>query len=72
MHPRNPFVPTVHANFRFLSKGSRQWFGGGSDLTPYYPFREDVIHFHRAWKTVCPTGRHQIQPNGSHRRLAVD
>ena len=53
LHPRNPFVPTVHANFRFLTKGTRWWFGGGADLTPYYPFREDVIHFHRTWKSVC-------------------
>jgi coproporphyrinogen III oxidase len=53
LHPRNPMVPTVHANFRFLTKGERQWFGGGADLTPYYPFREDVIHFHRTWKEVC-------------------
>lgn len=53
LHPRNPYVPTVHANFRFLTKGGTQWFGGGSDLTPYYPFHEDVVHFHRAWKTVC-------------------
>jgi coproporphyrinogen III oxidase len=53
LHPHNPFVPTVHANFRFLSKGGREWFGGGADLTPYYPFREDVIHFHRVWKGVC-------------------
>jgi coproporphyrinogen III oxidase len=53
LHPRNPFVPTVHANFRFLTKGGRQWFGGGADLTPYYPFREDVIGFHTVWKRVC-------------------
>jgi coproporphyrinogen III oxidase len=53
LHPRNPFVPTVHANFRFLTKGEKQWFGGGADLTPYYPFREDVIHFHRVWRDVC-------------------
>lgn len=53
LHPRNPFVPTVHANWRFLSKGEKQWFGGGADLTPYYPFREDVIHFHRVWKDTC-------------------
>lgn len=53
LHPRNPFVPTVHANFRFLTKGERQWFGGGADLTPYYPFREDVIHFHKVWKQAC-------------------
>jgi coproporphyrinogen III oxidase len=57
VHPRNPFVPTVHMNFRFLTKGDREWFGGGADLTPYYPFREDVIHFHRTWKQVCD--RHQ-------------
>jgi len=53
LHPRSPLVPTVHANFRFITKGAKQWFGGGADLTPYYPFREDVIHFHRTWKTVC-------------------
>jgi coproporphyrinogen III oxidase len=53
LHPRSPLVPTVHANFRFLTRGAKQWFGGGADLTPYYPFREDVIHFHRAWKAVC-------------------
>jgi len=53
LHPRNPFVPTVHANFRFLRQGTVWWFGGGADLTPYYPFREDVIHFHRVWKQVC-------------------
>src|SRR5262249_27590732 len=56
LHPRSPRVPTVHANFRFLTKGTRQWFGGGADLTPYYPYCEDVIHFHRVWKAVC--GRH--------------
>jgi coproporphyrinogen III oxidase len=53
LHPRSPMVPTVHANWRFLTRGARQWFGGGADLTPYYPFRDDVIHFHRTWKRVC-------------------
>src|SRR3954447_15324331 len=53
LHPVNPMVPTVHANFRFLTKGERQWFGGGSDLTPYYPYREDVVHFHKTWQAVC-------------------
>jgi coproporphyrinogen III oxidase len=53
IHPRSPLVPTVHANFRFLTHGSRAWFGGGADLTPYYPFKEDVVHFHRLWKQVC-------------------
>lgn len=53
LHPRNPRVPTVHANFRFLTKGDRAWFGGGADLTPFYPQRDDVIHFHRVWRDVC-------------------
>jgi coproporphyrinogen III oxidase len=53
LHPASPMIPTVHANFRFLTKGSRQWFGGGADLTPYYPYRADVIHFHRVWREVC-------------------
>jgi coproporphyrinogen III oxidase len=53
LHPHSPLVPTVHANFRFLTKGDKEWFGGGADLTPYYPFREDVIHFHRTWRDVC-------------------
>jgi coproporphyrinogen III oxidase len=53
LHPRSPRVPTVHANFRHIAKGERAWFGGGADLTPYYPVREDVVHFHRTWKAVC-------------------
>jgi len=53
LHPGNPMVPTAHANFRFITKGSKQWFGGGADLTPYYPYREDAIHFHRVWRDVC-------------------
>ncbi len=53
LHPRSPLIPTVHANFRFLTHGSKAWFGGGADLTPYYPFQEDVVHFHRTWKRVC-------------------
>jgi len=39
-NPRNPMAPTVHANFRYITKGDRSWFGGGADLTPYYPYRE--------------------------------
>jgi len=53
LHPRSPFIPTVHGNFRFLTHGNKAWFGGGADLTPYYPFHEDVVHFHRIWKSVC-------------------
>jgi coproporphyrinogen III oxidase len=53
LHPANPFVPTVHANFRYLERGSGGWFGGGSDLTPYYPFLDDIVHFHRTLKQAC-------------------
>jgi coproporphyrinogen III oxidase len=53
LHPLNPMVPTVHANFRYLERGSGRWFGGGSDLTPYYPYLEDAIHFHRTLKNAC-------------------
>ena len=59
MHPLNPFVPTVHCNYRMLelSNGrdevTDRWFGGGTDLTPYYLFEEDAIHFHQTYKNVC-------------------
>ncbi len=56
LHPRNPYVPTTHANFRFFTAGSRRpvwWFGGGFDLTPYYPFHEDVLHWHKTAKDAC-------------------
>src|SRR5215510_15421042 len=52
-HARSPMIPAVHANFRYLEKGDAAWFGGGMDLTPFYPFAEDAIHFHRTIKTVC-------------------
>jgi len=48
LHPRNPHVPTVHMNVRFFMAGDVWWFGGGMDLTPYYPVDEDCAHFHRA------------------------
>ncbi len=53
LHPESPMVPTIHANFRYLERGSGGWFGGGTDLTPYYPRLEDVIHFHRTLKEAC-------------------
>jgi len=65
LHPQNPYVPTVHMNFRYLTKGEKSWFGGGADLTPYYPFRADVIHFHRAWKSVCE----RFSPQVDYRKL---
>lgn len=58
IHPRNPYVPTVHMNLRFFmlkqsKKTSVWWFGGGFDLTPYYPFLEDCQHWHRMAKAAC-------------------
>src|SRR5690606_3149973 len=83
LHPKNPFVPTVHANWRYFEmypsppqspqrgeadaqslggdknssplgrSGGASWFGGGQDLTPYYLFEEDAVHFHRVCKTAC-------------------
>ena len=59
IHPKNPMVPTVHANFRYFELYDEhkniidQWFGGGLDLTPYYLFEEDAKHFHKVCKKVC-------------------
>jgi coproporphyrinogen III oxidase len=58
IHPHNPFVPTSHANVRFFiaeKEGAAPvwWFGGGFDLTPYYGFTEDVVHWHRVAREAC-------------------
>ncbi len=59
LHPFNPFVPTVHCNYRMFELYNEQdevidrWFGGGTDLTPYYLFEEDARHFHGTYKSVC-------------------
>ncbi|MBC6414350.1 MAG: oxygen-dependent coproporphyrinogen oxidase [Chromatiales bacterium] len=58
VHPLNPHVPTVHCNLRFFklddtANVSHWWFGGGYDLTPYYPYREDVVDWHRAAHSAC-------------------
>lgn len=58
IHPRNPFIPTTHMNVRFFvaEKNDNEpvwWFGGGFDLTPYYGFEEDAIHWHRTAKQAC-------------------
>ena len=57
LHPRNPYVPTVHMNVRLFAAEKRGsdavwWFGGGMDLTPYYGFAEDCLHFHRACRSA--------------------
>jgi coproporphyrinogen III oxidase len=66
LHPRNPYVPTTHMNVRLFvahapegsTDGEVFWFGGGLDLTPYYPFMEDVVHFH----SVC---KQAVEPFGA-------
>ena len=61
-HPRNPYVPTVHMNVRMIAAGHHGtqpvcWFGGGMDLTPYYGFDEDAVHFHRiCQQALAPFG----------------
>jgi coproporphyrinogen III oxidase len=65
LHPHNPYVPTTHANFRFFSAGEDNpvwWFGGGFDLTPYYPFRADVVHWHQAAKQSCDPFGEELYP----------
>jgi len=59
IHPNNPLVPTVHCNYRMFELYNNndevidRWFGGGTDLTPYYLIEEDAVHFHQAYKNVC-------------------
>jgi coproporphyrinogen III oxidase len=58
IHPHNPYVPTAHANVRYFEATTAQgesiwWFGGGFDLTPFYPFDEDVVHWHRVAKNLA-------------------
>ncbi|KAF3884651.1 MULTISPECIES: oxygen-dependent coproporphyrinogen oxidase [Nostocales] len=62
LHPRNPYVPTVHLNYRYFEAGPIWWFGGGADLTPYYPFAEDAIHFHSSLKSVCDAYHPEYYP----------
>lgn len=59
IHPSNPLVPTVHCNYRMFELYNAagevidRWFGGGTDLTPFYLFEEDAIHFHQTYKNIC-------------------
>ncbi|MGA1079450.1 MAG: oxygen-dependent coproporphyrinogen oxidase [Steroidobacteraceae bacterium] len=59
LHPHNPYLPTTHMNVRFFIADPPDaepiwWFGGGFDLTPYYPFHDDVLHWHRVARAACP------------------
>lgn len=62
LHPRNPYVPTVHLNYRYFEAGPVWWFGGGADLTPYYPFANDATHFHQTLKQACDAHHPEYHP----------
>jgi coproporphyrinogen III oxidase len=67
IHPRNPYVPTSHANVRFFvaerdGEAPVWWFGGGFDLTPYYGFREDAEHWHRTARAACEPFGPEVHP----------
>ena len=72
IHPRNPYVPTSHANIRFFiaskpgadedTDDSIWWFGGGYDLTPYYPNLEDVVHWHQTARETCEPYGNDVYP----------
>lgn len=68
LHPKNPMVPTVHANWRYFEMYDKDgkiidsWFGGGQDLTPYYLFEEDAEHFHKICKAACDRHDPQFYP----------
>jgi coproporphyrinogen III oxidase len=68
IHPKNPMVPTVHANWRYFEMYNQDgemvdsWFGGGQDLTPYYLFDEDAKHFHQTCKTACDKHNPEFYP----------
>ena len=67
IHPRNPYVPTSHANVRFFiaeKPGAEPvwWFGGGFDLTPYYGFEEDAVHWHRTAQAACAPFGDEVYP----------
>jgi coproporphyrinogen III oxidase len=67
IHPRNPYVPTTHFNLRFFMAQPKDaaplwWFGGGFDLTPYYGFQEDCVHWHRVAREACEGFGDEIYP----------
>lgn len=67
IHPHNPYIPTSHANVRFFiatkeGEDPIWWFGGGFDLTPFFPFKEDVVHWHTVAKAACDPFGETIYP----------
>ncbi|MBI4852486.1 MAG: oxygen-dependent coproporphyrinogen oxidase [Acidobacteria bacterium] len=62
LHPHNPMIPTTHANFRYFETKDKVWFGGGADITPYYPYREDIVHFHQTLKNACDKHNDKYYP----------
>jgi len=62
MHPRNPHAPTSHMNVRFFTAGDVWWFGGGFDLTPYIPYEQDAVAWHRAARAACDAVSPAIYP----------
>lgn len=67
LHPHNPYIPTTHMNVRFFvaeaeGKEPVWWFGGGYDLTPYYGFNEDCIHWHQTARTACKSFGEDVYP----------
>ena len=83
IHPRNPYVPAFHANFRYFESGGTWWFGGGADLTPCYGFADDATHFHRVLRDSLrharpgvpragQTGVRRVLPAAAPRRDARD
>lgn len=67
LHPRNPYAPTSHANVRFFiaekpGMAPQWWFGGGYDLTPYYGFEEDCVHWHQTAKSACAPFGAEVYP----------
>ncbi|WP_435805501.1 oxygen-dependent coproporphyrinogen oxidase [Shewanella psychromarinicola] len=67
IHPNNPYIPTTHANVRFFIARKEDadpvwWFGGGFDLTPYYPFKEDVVSWHQTAKDICQPFGDDVYP----------
>ncbi|MDX1691268.1 MAG: oxygen-dependent coproporphyrinogen oxidase [Acidimicrobiia bacterium] len=71
VHPQNPHAPTFHANVRYFeSDTGAAWFGGGADLTPYYLYEEDAVHFHRVLREAC--GRHAVADHPAWKQACDD